>query len=358
MALEDLLNPQFGEPIETGHELRYMCPLCGSSKQKLFVNNDPLSTKYGQWICFNCGEAGNLISLLMKGLHIAFAKATELVQDSGVTLAKHAYDELLSNNENLMIAIKSRGLITAEQEPLDRVEIPVKPAPPLPYGLIYFRDARPEDAEPFYQYLEHRGFSRQLVTKLGYGFIKDGYALSGTGSIIPLHNHVVFITYNQQGQYLYWNTRAIYDAKPKSVNAPNTKTNDYLGKGDVVYNLETALQQPTVILTEGVPDALTLYPYGVATFGKQITEFQKGLLVQTLRPEQNLVVMLDMDASYLLTQTAKDIYKYHKKTFMVFNPTRMDANSLGRDKAFEVIKNNLIVPDTNGLLTFKLRMKV
>ena len=358
MALEDLLNPQFGEPIHTGHELRYMCPLCGSSKQKLFINNDPISPKYGQWICFNCGESGNLTSLLMKGLRVNFGTASQMIADGGVALSKRAFDETLSNNENIMIAITTRTLLLNEPEPLDKVEIPDKPAPPLPYGLKYFRDnINNPEAKPFLDYLANRGFSPELVTSKGYGYVTDGYAISGQGARIPLHNHVVFFTYDEQGKYKYWNTRAIGDSIPKSVNAPNTKTNDYLGKGDLIYNVEVALSQPVVILTEGVPDALTLYPYGVAAFGKQITDFQKGILVQKLKPEQKLLVMLDMDASYLLIQTAQEIAKYHKNTYMVFNPTRKDANSLGRSKAFEVIKRGLIKPDPLGVIKFNLMMR-
>lgn len=360
MALEDLLNPLFGVPIEAGTQLRYMCPLCGSSKQKLFVSNDQFSKKFGQWICFNCGESGNLTSLLMKGLHIPFSQASQMIVDGGVMVANRAFDENLSNNENIMVAISNRQLILDEQEPLDQIEIPNKPAPALPYGLKYFRNHYNDaEAQPFLQYLEGRGFPRAMVTQLGYGYIVNGYAVSSQGHKIPIQNHVVFFTYNDKGECTYWNTRAIYPVQhgPKSINAPNTKTNDWFGKGDLIYNANEALKQPVIILTEGVPDALTLFPYGVATFGKQITDFQKGILVQKLKPEQKLIVMLDMDASYLLIQTAKEIYRYHKNTRMVFNYTRKDANSLGKRKAFEVIKNGLYIPDDLGIIKFNLMLQ-
>jgi len=336
-----------------------MCPFCGSSKQKLFINNDLLDSHYGQWICFNCGESGNLISFLMKGLHISFSQASQMVADSGVSLQQKAFNQELSNNENIMIAISSQRRLADIEEPLDRVEIPHKPAPPLPFGLKYFKDhINDPEAQPFFNYLASRGFSRQLVTQLGYGYIIDGYAKTENGTI-PIHNHVVFFTYDDAGRYQYWNTRAIGIVGPhesKSINAPNTKTNDYLGKGDLIYNDSTAFKQKFVVLTEGVPDALTLYPFGVATFGKQITDFQKAILVQKMRPEQTLFVMLDMDASYLLIQTAKEIAEYHENTYMVFNYTRRDANSLGRDRAFDVIRKGALPVTQLGMVRFNLLM--
>ena len=58
MDLHDILDDYLGVPIEAsgGNEFRYICPFCGSSNQKLFVNNEVNSHSFGQWICFECGE--------------------------------------------------------------------------------------------------------------------------------------------------------------------------------------------------------------------------------------------------------------------------------------------------------------
>ena len=347
MNLRSLLDEHFGTPIDTNHELRYICPFCGSPKQKLFVNNEDNSPKQGMWICFECGEHGNLVGLLSGGLGISYSDAKQMIADSGVI--QGTYNSELSSNENILLALNHREY--SNISPYGFPKPPRLPPPELPHGLHYFREGR-KDAKPFIEYLSKRGFSEELVTKLGYGYIKDGYAKKKNG-IIEIHDHVVFITY-YNGNYVYWNTRSINNGIPKSINAPSN--GECLGKGDVVYNRDIAEKQPVMILTEGVPDALTLYPYGVATFGKMITGEQLGLISIFKGP---VLVMLDMDAKNQLIDVAKKLYQYNSKVRMVFNKYRKDANSLGRVKALNLVfePKNLIIPDEHGILDFSIRYR-
>lgn len=362
MGLEDLLDPILGRSLKANTQLRYMCPYCGNSDRKLYINNAEMSKGYGMWLCFNCEAKGALVKLVMEAAHLSFVQAADEINASGIVTDQAMYDSELTNNENLLLALNHRQQVYDETVNLAQVPIPIKPTPKLPYGLKYFRDhiGDPE-AEPFLQYLEHRGFSRKLVINLGYGYITQGYAISGTGKQIPIFDHVVFFTYDDSGNWVYWNTRAIRDSIPKSVNAPNTLDNDYYGKGDLLYGLDArkdlGLTTQPLVLTEGVPDALTLYPYGVATFGKQITDVQKAILVQKVPQETPILVMLDMDAVHLLAKVAKELYLYHPKTYMVYNPTKKDANSLGPAKVKQVITDprNLYQPTTLGEVRFMLR---
>ena len=64
--------------------------------------------------------------------------------------------------------------------------------------------------------------------------------------------------------------------------------------------------------------------------------------------------MLDMDAYPKLLEVAEKIAKYHKNTYMVYNPTRQDANSLGRSKAWQVIHKYSIPVTETGVMHFLL----
>ena len=351
MDLHELLDQYLGVPIEAagGNELRYMCPFNGCLNQKLFVNDNPKSERFGQWICFECGGHGSLTGWLTEGVGMSYSDAKQAISDAGIV--SQGYSRELTPEENILLLLDNR-----QETPEKHMGYPLHPrlpAPEVPYGLHYFSEHR-EDAKPFLSYLRKRGFSEDLVTALGYGYIVSGYTTTSKGRL-NIYNHVVFFTY-QHGRYKYWNTRSIDNGIPKSINAPSD--GKCLGKGDLIYNLDYAVKNKLDILTEGVPDALTLFPYGVATFGKMVSDIQLGILSR-IPKDIPILIMLDMDAKDQLCNLASQLYRDHKNTYMVFNPTKQDANSLGREKAFKVIKEkgNLILPSQEGVLEFNIRMR-
>ena len=175
----------------------------------------------------------------------------------------------------------------------------------------------------------------------------------GTGGIatfgkqVTLNNHVVILTHDEQGNYQYWNTRSIEpDPYIKTFNCP-AKDNEY-SKRTTVFNLNLARHEPNLFLTEGVFDALTLGTGGIATFGKQVTQEQIDLILGSITPEQNLYIMLDMDAKEQMASLAKKLYSKHSNTYIVINPTGKDANDLGREKAYDIIQTNSVLADSRG----------
>ena len=283
----------------------------------------------------------------MSGIGLSYSDAKQVIADAGILT--QGYNHELTEEENILLLLSKRKEFKSIS---GYPKAPRVPPPELPHGLHYFKENR-QDAIPFLKYLESRGFSKSLVIKLGYGYIVNGYTNTSKGKLL-IHNHVVFFTYHD-GKYVYWNTRSIDNGIPKSINAPSDGS--CLGKGDLVYNLDYAIRNKLVVLTEGVPDALTLYPYGVATFGKMISDVQIGILTN-IPINIPLLVMLDMDAKDQLIEVATKLYSIHRNTRMVFNKTKQDANSLGRSRAFKVLnKDNLIVPDQHGILEFNLRFR-
>ena len=65
-------------------------------------------------------------------------------------------------------------------------------------------------------------------------------------------------------------------------------------------NFDNARESDTVVVTEGVFDAIRVGKCGVATFGKAVSETQVGLLQQYWR---HVVLLLDPDAEKAIEQT-------------------------------------------------------
>lgn len=358
--LKDYLDEKLGKGQQSSKDTIYSCPFC--NRKKLYVITDHTDDKFGVYHCFHCGSSGSLVKLVATINNTSFLDAKLLLPEidkyavdaSNIEVAGATPEESL-----LAVLIKSqeaRSQVkdTSKQVDLTNVPEPDKLPPDLPVGLKYLQDNFEEDeAKPFINYLSGRGISYQDIVYYNIGYIVNGGAFSATSNtFFPINNHVVFFCYDRQGKYLYWNTRAITPQNPKSINAPETE--DHLGKGDVIFNLYPALGTKEVIITEGVPDALTLGTSGVATYGKSLTDNQKALIINNIKASQLLLIMLDMDAWKTMVELATELYKYHENTYIVYNPTRQDANSLGKDKAYTIISNNLIHATPRGIQLFEL----
>lgn len=349
MAFTDYLDEQMnGDYKDIGHEKIYKCPFCGDDKYRLYVSTGESGDNEGLWICFHCGRKGNPISFVMEYEGARFSEAKETLELYDYTIGNFEWsnDDTLTESEKLVLYINHLN----KPKVKEKVD---KTPPPLPVGYKRIIDnLNNNEVYPFLLYLYNRGFTIQDIIKHNIGYITDGYA-NTTNSRIPLNNHLVFLTHNDKGEYIYWNTRSI-DPKPyvKSVNGI-AKDNEY-SKKDVVFNLNTAKNEKDIIIVEGVPDALTLGNRGIATFGKQVTDTQVEEILKRVTKEQKLYIMLDMDAKEEMIKLADKLYPRHENTYYVINKTYKDANDLGRDKALDIVFNQSVKADSRGSLLLKL----
>lgn len=339
-------------------ELQFKCPFCHDHKPRLYVNIDRSSPKYGLWICHNCDRKGNALSLIQKLENLSYYDAKNRLYeiDNNINILYDSdsddADDSLSDNDVLLSYLISKDNNETDD---DSGGLSVKQPAMLPFGLRYFRDnLNNPEALPFIQYCTKRKFPMDYLVNSGAGYIKYGNAKTSKGQF-SMYNQVVFMTYDMNNNYAYWNTRSIYPSKVKTYNAPEIE--GHYGKSDLLFNLNNAIKYKNIVLCEGVPDALTIGLNGICSFGKMVSDRQKELLAKYLNPGQNLFVMLDMDASKIALETAKSLYSVHPNTFIVYNPYYRDQNSLGRQKTWEVIKNNSIRANTRGLMNFALKAK-
>lgn len=355
MAVDEFFSAELGLPKHVGDdELRYNCPFCSnddSYKLYLHVGGKLKNGKSlnGQWHCFKCGARGNPPSFVMQLFNIGF-------KDALAELEAYDYHHMetswvspesmgLTDEEYMVLAIQ--GKLTQEFS-----DVELTP-PPLPYGYKRIVDnIHNPEVLPFVAYLVKRGFTSEDIATHNIGYVTNSQVDLPSGKKLQLTNHIVFITHDSNGKYQYWNTRAIGDSFVKSINAPS-REHEY-SKKTVIFNLNRAVTTDNIVICEGVPDALTIGVSGVATFGKQVTEQQIKLLTSSITENQRIYIMLDNDAKDQIAELADKLYRHHKETYIVLNPEGGDANDIGNLKAWELINNNSVKADANGLLSLLL----
>lgn len=288
----------------------------------------------------------------MKYYHVAFKEALDILEGYGYRFNNKNFtpkDEALTDEEYLVLLLDTVGKPTNTTK-VDEVHL-VPPKLPQGFKLLSNNLYNPE-AYPFLAYCHKRGFTLHDIFTHNIGYVLDSTIHLQSGKQIRLKNHLVFLTHGNNGKYQYWNTRAIANSYIKSFNAPSVD-NEY-SKKNTIFNLNIACKTPQVVITEGVPDALTLGESGVGTFGKQVTTAQVELLINSIPVNKPIYIYLDKDAKKETKKLAEKLYELHKETYIVISPTDKDPNSIGKEKAWEIINNYSVKADGFGIIKLML----
>lgn len=344
-------NPKYIEGLVP--EVRFKCPFCNemgnkTDDYKLYVKNTPLETNL--WYCHRCGSKGNPLSFVSKYEKLSFQEAINLLKEYDITFAdiKKQYSEL-TEQEILYLQLQDE-LIANKPKTVKDIK---KETPKFLNNYKSLRDnyMLPE-SEPFIRYLLKRGISKETIATHEIGYVLDEVYELNKESKLYIHNHLVFITQDLQGRPVYWNTRSIEkEPKLKTLNAISSQNE--LGKSDVIYNLNRAIKGDLIVITEGVFDALTLpNNIGVSIFGKTLSSKQEKLLLDNIKPNTHLFVMLDSDAFKNAITMASTLYKNHKNTYIVlpFEDRGKDINDMGTEQSFKHLTTNYLRATPQNLL--------
>lgn len=362
MGFEDYLYDKIGEDYTDANEHKvFHCPFCYKNYDyKLYVNTSG-GDRDGLWDCKRCGRVGNPVGFVMEYEEVGFREAKDILEDYGIAgneFFAQAKEEGLSDEEALYLM-----LITDKSDMREESQEVVKTPPPLPKGFRLIMDnLDSEEVIPFLDYLiNKRNIEPRMIARHNIGYVKKGSFTTSTGKEVPMYNHLVFLTYDFEGNYMYWNTRSI-EANPylKTINASGTDT-EY-GRADVVFNFNSAKDMNRLVLTEGVFDALTVGDEGISGFGKQYTQNQIDTIVNNITPEQKLYILLDRDAittknvrgESTTIRVAEELYKKHEETYIVVPETDEDPNDLGREKVWELINSNAVKASPEGRLMISI----
>ncbi|MDX1639530.1 MAG: DNA primase [Balneolaceae bacterium] len=269
----------------SGRSYKGLCPFHDENTPSFHVTPD-----LGIYKCFGCGESGDVFNFVMEMEGIGFVEAMRtLAERFGVTLPQEEeaeeFDEEYSLREGIYHALRYAG-------------------------VYYHRQlVESNEAEQARQYLQKRGYDRQIMQKFGLGYAPRGgekfykaaldsglneeYLLEaglikpstrGSGYYDTFRGRLMFPIFNPSGKVIAFAGRVLGNEKTaKYINSPQTKV---YNKSEVLYGVNFAKggirKSGNVLLVEGYTDVITLIQHDitnvVASSGTSLTREQMHLL--------------------------------------------------------------------------------
>ena len=293
---------------KAGRNFTGLCPFHNEKTPSFSVSQEKQIYK-----CFGCGEAGNVISFVMKDKNLPFIEAVKY-------LAGRA-------NIPLEFGKNEKNPVSRKKELLYKVN--VEAAKFFFSNLMNNKDAK--------EYFLNRGIKEETIKRFGLGFANDSWnnlmyylrrkgindnILEGAGLISVnkekgtkydrFRNRVMFPVFDYQGRVIGFGGRVLDDSKPKYLNSPETLV---FQKGTNLYGLNFALKhnmkERYFIIVEGYMDLISLHQYGitnvVASLGTALTINQARLLK---RYADKVVISYDADmAGQMATMRGLEILR-------------------------------------------------
>ncbi|KEZ88676.1 DNA primase [Clostridium sulfidigenes] len=339
---------------KTGKNYLGRCPFHNEKTPSFTVSSEKQIYK-----CFGCGEAGNVISFVMKTRNMAFPEAVKLLGEKVGIVVDDA---------------DSPGKSSAANEKFKRMyNINIQAARYFYTNLKRFKAP--------YEYLKGRGITDETIKKFGIGFALDNWqgirsylkqrgfseeeilelgltTKNEKGNIYDrFRNRIIFPVFNVSGRVIGFGGRVLDDSKPKYLNSPETPI---FHKGTNLYGLNLAIKNNparTVIMVEGYMDVISLSQQGVtnvvATLGTALTEGQCKLLKRYI---DTVIVSFDSDVAGE-NATIRGLEILQKSGFdlkILQIPSGKDPDefirSFGKEKFLNLVDGALPIID------FKLRM--
>lgn len=276
----------------SGRNYMGLCPFHNEKSPSFSVSQDKQIYK-----CFGCGEAGNVLTFVMKNRNLNFIEACKV-------LAEKANIRLdLGNGEESKVVKKKELLYKVNVE-----------------AARYFFSNLQRDKNSK-EYFTNRGVKEITIKRFGLGYAKDGWQnlrthlkrkgfndelmleaglvlKSQKGTIYDrFRNRVMFPVFNSKGNVIGFGGRVLDDSKPKYLNSPETLV---FQKGTNLYGLNFAIKHKNeeryFIIVEGYMDLISLHQYGitnvVASLGTALTTNQARLLK---RYADKVIISYDAD---------------------------------------------------------------
>lgn len=278
---------------KAGRNFTGLCPFHNEKTPSFSVSQEKQIYK-----CFGCGEAGNVISFVMKEKNLPFIEAVKY-------LANRANIPLEIGNGEKSKTVKKKDLL---------YRVNVEAAKFFFSNLMNNQKAK--------EYFLNRGIKEETIKKFGLGFANDSWnslmfylRKKGVNDILleeaglisvnkekgkkydRFRNRVMFPVFDYQGKVIGFGGRVLDDSKPKYLNSPETLV---FQKGTNLYGLNFALKQSMneryFVIVEGYMDLITLHQYGitnvVASLGTALTINQARLLK---RYADKVIISYDAD---------------------------------------------------------------
>ncbi|MBX7310105.1 DNA primase [Clostridium chauvoei] len=337
----------------SGRNFSGLCPFHNEKTPSFSVSQDKQIYK-----CFGCGEAGNVITFVMKTKNLPFVDAVKY----------------LGERVNITIEDGNKGKspITKKKEMLYNVNVEA--------ARFFFRNLMSTSEAK--DYFLNRGIKEETMKRFGLGFAKESWnnlllylrkrgfneeilleaglvsTSQKTGNKYDrFRNRVIFPVFDYRGKVIGFGGRVLDDSKPKYLNSPETLV---FQKGTNLYGLNFAiksnLKERYFIIVEGYMDLITLHQYGitnvVASLGTALTTNQARLLK---RYADKVIISYDADiAGQTATLRGLEILKDAGFEVRVLNiPQGKDPDEFVRSNGKEAFKN--LIKNAEPLIDYRLK---
>lgn len=280
---------------KSGRNYVGLCPFHNDKSPSLSVSQDKQIYK-----CFSCGEAGNVITFIMKYKKLTFYEASKYLADkAGIPLELgNAKESQITKKKELLYKVNTEAAryyfynlqrtSFAKEYFLKRG---IREEVIKRFGLGYAQD-RWHD---LIMYLKKKGFNENLL--LEAGLILKSEKKGNTYD--RFRNRVMFPVFDVRGKVIGFGGRVLDDSKPKYLNSPETVV---FHKGTNLYGLNFAtknkLEQDYIIIVEGYMDLISLHQHGitntVASLGTALTINQARLLKRYVN---KVIISYDADVA-------------------------------------------------------------
>ena len=278
---------------KAGRNFTGLCPFHNEKTPSFSVSQEKQIYK-----CFGCGEAGNVISFVMKDKNLPFIEAVKY----------------LANRANIPLKLGNGEQSQSNRKKELLYKVNVEAAKFFFSNLMNNQNAK--------EYFLNRGIKEETIKKFGLGYANDSWnslmfylrkkgindGLLEEAGLISVNkekgrkydrfrNRVMFPVFDYQGKVIGFGGRVLDDSKPKYLNSPETLV---FQKGTNLYGLNFALKhnmsERYFVIVEGYMDLISLHQYGitnvVASLGTALTINQSRLLK---RYADKVVISYDAD---------------------------------------------------------------
>ena len=280
---------------KSGRNFTGLCPFHNDKSPSFSVSPEKQIYK-----CFSCGEAGNVITFVMKYKKLTFQEAVKYLADkAGIPLEIRGHeDSRMSQKRDLLFKVNVEAaryfFANLQKTKMAKdyfLRRGIKEEVIKRFGLGYAFDSW----HGLINYLRNKGFRDNLL--LEAGLISKSEKSGNTYD--RFRNRVIFPVFDVRGKVIGFGGRVLDDSKPKYLNSPETMI---FQKGTNLYGLNFAvknkLEEDYIIIVEGYMDLISLHQHGitntVASLGTALTVNQARLLKRYV---SKVIISYDADVA-------------------------------------------------------------
>ena len=338
---------------KSGRNFLGLCPFHNDKSPSFTVSQEKQIYK-----CFSCGEAGNVITFVMKYKKMNFVEAAKYLADkANITIDMGDNKEnAISKKKQLMYKVNveaARYFFANLQRNTDKKDYflhrGIKEETIKHFGLGYSLDSW----HGVMNYLKSKGYNENLLLECGLVLKSEK-----KGNFYDrFRNRVMFPVFDVRGKVIGFGGRVLDDSKPKYLNSPETMI---FQKGINLYGLNFAvknnLKEDYIIIVEGYMDLIALHQCGitnvVASLGTALTVNQARLLKRYVH---KIIISYDADfAGQKATMRGLEILRnagFEVKVLTV--PEGKDPDEFVRNNGKEAFLR--VIDDALPLIEYKIK---